>query len=193
MKLHAFDFDKTLTNVDTIFGFYKQTNKRNFFFVIKHSLLLFAAIIYKLKLIDNEDLKKIGVKLFLVGKSRIEIINGAKEYSKKIKLNQIYFNNFLTIKKEQRIIISASFEEYLEFIFPEEKIVGSRLSFKNDKVTGLDRNMYGSSKSKFLLKNNIEKLESFYTDSYSDLPLMKMASNIYLIEKGKPQRINLTK
>ena len=37
---------------------------------------------------------------------------------------------------------------------------------------------------KFKEKYKEERIEKFYTDSYSDLPLMNLAQEVYLVEHG---------
>ena len=66
----VFDFDKTLTFKDTLFGFYKIVNKNSSIFLIKRLLLLIGAFLYKFKIIDNDSLKSFGIFLFLKGKDK---------------------------------------------------------------------------------------------------------------------------
>lgn len=178
-KLYVFDFDKTLTNKDSIVGFYLEVNKRNGFLngIIKRFVLLLSSILYKLKIVSNSKLKKIGVHLFLKGVHRKEIDLIALTYSKKIILNKIYYEVFKKIPQEQRLVSSASYEEYLKYIFPNENIVGSTLNYKLDKVHSLKINNYGIEKAKHT--NNIHSL---YTDSYSDKPLMDKSKNVFLVK-----------
>lgn len=185
----VFDFDKTLTNYDTLFGFYRAANKRNIFFQLKRFLLLGAAVGSKLGLLSNHQLKKFGVYLFLKGKTQKEIEKAAKNYASKIKLNKIYSTDFISCPKQKRIIISASFEEYLKELIPGENIIGSRLAIYQKKVVGLERNMYGKEKPLALRQINVEKIACLYTDSYSDKPLMDMADQIYYVENGNKRII----
>jgi phosphoserine phosphatase len=78
----VFDFDRTLINKDSLFGFYKLMDGENRFFRLKRYILLIAAVAYKLKLFSNTSLKKIGVYLFLKGKSKSEIDLRSAEYAR---------------------------------------------------------------------------------------------------------------
>ena len=66
-KIIVFDFDKTLTKNDTIFGFYLYVTKKNLLFPFKIVLYVIIILLSKLKLINNTSLKKLGVLFFLSG------------------------------------------------------------------------------------------------------------------------------
>ncbi|PKD43247.1 haloacid dehalogenase-like hydrolase [Rhodohalobacter barkolensis] len=189
-QMIVFDFDKTLTEKDTLFGFYRSVHKENFSFLIRRTIHLGAAFIYKLGIINNDQLKKIGVSLFLSGMpvSKLKIM--AKEYIGDIKLNQVYYHDFLNAPKQKRVIISASFEIYLKELFPEEIVVGSLLKIKKGTIVGLDRNMYGIRKRNYLMSIGINEIDCLYTDSYSDLPLMKMSKKIFLVKNDEVNEIH---
>lgn len=181
-----FDFDKTLTNKDTLYGFYYIIDNKHPLFQIKRLLQIFSAVLYKMKIISNTQLKIIGVKLFLKGKSKQYIHSAAKEYAKKIVLNEIYSNFYLTTNPESRLIISASLEEYLNEIFQCEKVIGSSLLYENGRVKSLEKNMYGKEKLiTFQKMFHNSKIDKIYTDSYSDLPLIEKAEEVCIIKNGK--------
>lgn len=186
----VFDFDKTLTDKDTLFGFYRcASTDKKLVFVLKKYLLLVIALLYKAKLISNTTLKKTGVFLFLNGKSKEEITNAANVYAKSVGLNILYESVFLKIPREHRMIISASFTVYLKYIFPGENIFGSALKFTNNKVSGLELNMYGKAKLAVFKDSSSADIDAFYTDSYSDQPLIDIANEAYLVGKGRVKKI----
>jgi phosphoserine phosphatase len=189
----VFDFDKTLTERDTLFGFYRSVHKDSWSFQFKRIINLGAALIYKMGIIDNDQLKKIGINLFLKGQSVNALKLKAKEYISDVKLNQIYYNNFLDTQKQNRLIISASFEIYLKELFPDEIVVGSLLKIENGKVVGLERNMFGNQKRNYLFNMGIEEIACLYTDSYSDLPIMKMSEKILHVKNGSLNEIERNK
>lgn len=180
----VFDFDKTLTNQDTLFGFYKAVHGDGIRFRIKHLGLILAAILYKSRVISNDQLKKIGVFLFLKNKSEKAINQAGEDYASKIALNEIYQQAFLKTPKDQRLINSAAFEEYLKKLFPEENVVGSQLYYKNWKVVGLSRNMYGKAKVDYMVRESYWPIDALYTDSNADAPLSKKAKCIKKVKIG---------
>jgi phosphoserine phosphatase len=181
----VFDFDKTLTSHDTLFGFYKAVHGDGIRFRIKHLGLLLAAILYKSRLISNDQLKKVGVFLFLKNKSEKTINQAGQDYASKIALNEIYQQQFLKTPKDQRLIISAAFEEYLKKLFPDENVVGSKLYYKNGEVVGLSRNMYGKAKVDYLFKEGLRPIQEFYTDNNSDRPLINRSEKVWLVKNGE--------
>jgi len=185
-NLYVFDFDKTLTYNDTILGFYYELNKRNntILKIIKRVILLKASILYKLKIISNDTLKIVGVRLFLKGLKKNEIEKVADAYSKLITLNKIYYEIFINTPKKQRIISSASFEVYLKYVFPDENVIGTTLNYKQGQVDSLKTNNYGTEKV-----NSIDKIFTLYTDSFSDKPLMDISKNVYMVKDDTIKKI----
>jgi len=182
----VFDFDKTLINKDTLFGFYKTVHGDGLIFKIKHFVLLVFAVFYKLKIINNDKLKMIGISLFLKGKTKEEIETAAINYAKTLNLNQLYENTFLNTPKEKRIVISASPLVYLEKVFPGERVLGTLLTYRQNKVRGLKKNCYGKNKVDFLKEIlpdlNIDKV---YSDSMSDKPLFEKSKKYYIVKNAK--------
>jgi len=181
----VFDFDKTLTCEDTLFGFYRQINKNNVFFQIKRLLYLGVAVLVKSGFFNNDHLKTWGVFLFLKGKNQEEIEKAASVYGAKIHLNNLFHEVFQKYPKEERMILSASFENYLKHCLPGENIVASKLCFKNGRVKGLKRNLYGEHKKETLKAMGIPEINEFYTDSYNDRPLMQLTTKVWIVNKGK--------
>jgi len=179
-----FDFDKTLVNKDTLFGFYKAVDGKNKTFQLKRLLMLIAAFAYKLNLINNDKLKKIGIALFLNGKTMTEITSAAESYVKSLQLNQIYHEEFLNCPKHKRIIISASPEIYLKKMFPDEVVLGTVLGFKTKEVS-LIFNCYRHKKLlRFQQEYPNSQIEKVYSDSYSDLPLFEESKEYNIIKDG---------
>ena len=98
---------------------------------------------------------------------------------------------YLDIKREDDVIISAS----PEFLLTEccnrlgiKHLMASRVDGKTGKYDGL--NCYGSEKPKrfdeHFGESEREKIEAFYSDSYSDAPLAVIAKEAYLIKGHKP-------
>ena len=182
-----FDFDKTLTDYDTLLGFYRSASNSKGIFAFKKLIFSLFSLCYKLKIINNDVLKSIGIIFFLYGKQKKEILKIAKEYSKNIKLNKLYYNNFMdSINSNKVLVVSASFEEYLIHLFPQDILIASQIKYSsNGRVVGLERNIYGEKKKIALAKNNIKNIDILYTDNLSDKPLMEISKTIYLIKNGE--------
>jgi phosphatidylglycerophosphatase C len=182
-SITVFDFDKTLTDKDTLFGYYRCVAGGDRLFLMKRSLLLVAGILYKSGIIQNNTRKRFGISLFLKGKSRFEIEKAAQQYAGKIELNSIYHKHFLKAEGE-KWVISASPEIYLRHLFPGEQVAGTTFVFSGDKVKGLDVNMFGPEKKKYLNEKGISLISEFYTDSLTDKPVMDIAQKVFIVKDG---------
>jgi phosphoserine phosphatase len=180
----VFDFDKTLTDRDTLFGFYRIAAAGDPLFHFKRLLLIAAGVFYKIGLIRNRTLKRIGIYLFLKGKTRDELELAAQSYSEQIELNDIYVNRFQKTDGE-KWIVSASPEIYLRHLFPGDNVVGTTFTYSGNKVVGLEINMFGQEKKRFLGEIGITKIHKLYTDSISDKSLMDISENVYIVNQGQ--------
>jgi phosphoserine phosphatase len=179
----VFDFDKTLTDSDTLFGYYRTVSKSDRLFILKRILLLASGVLYKAGVIKNSTLKRVGISLFLKGRTRIELEIAAKKYVKQIKLNDIYHNHYMKTEGE-KWVVSASPEIYLRHLFTGEQVAGTTFTYSGDKVQGLAVNMFGREKRKYLNEKGIGHIGELYTDSQTDKPLMEISEKIYLINQG---------
>ena len=147
-------------------------------------LYLIIILFVKLKFLSNSFLKQIGVYFFLKGFSKDQIEVFSKSYAKQIKYNRLFHDFDFNRTDLDIYIVSASYEIYLNKIFPENvKIIGSKLSFKNGYVNKLKFNNYAESKLLSLKKNNIFKIDTLFTDSISDLALAKISEKIVVVYK----------
>ena len=180
-NITVFDFDKTLTVKDTLFGFFLYVSKGMLLrwpFVFVYMMLM---VLTKINIIDNRKLKVIGVRLFLQGKktSQIEILG--QEYSKLIDYNYL-------IKQAQNtqgkvILITASFDVYTKHVLPGATVIASTLISVNGRISGLDFNCYGENKVNALNRVGVSSIDIFYTDSAADLPLVKISNKTILVTK----------
>ena len=179
----VFDFDKTLTDRDTLSGFYKTVAKGDPLQFFKRMLLITAGVLYKTGLIRNRTLKRIGIYLFLKGVSRDELDIAARRYSEQVELNDIYLNYYKKTDGE-KWIVSASPEVYLRRLFPGENVAGTTLTYRGDRVLGLETNMFGQEKKKFLGEKGIIEIRKLYTDSITDQSLMDISEDVYIVDRG---------
>ncbi len=183
----AFDFDKTITRIDTLndliiykFGMRKFIRK-----MIELSPLLF---LYVLKIIPNYVAKQKLFASFFAGLMEEEFNELCRDYS----LNRI--KNILrheAIKKiewhkkegHKIIIISASMENWIKPWAEENSInevIATLPEIKNSLLTGrfATKNCHGKEKVERLLEKYPEKEEYFlyaYGDSRGDRELLRLA------------------
>ena len=185
-KVIVYDFDKTLTYKDTLTGFFIHCATKNALYPFKVFAYSAATVLAKPGFMDNTRLKQIGVKLFLQGKTIDEIKAYAKSYGETIAFNTLFHEIVKRGKSTSNddivCIVSASFEEYLQPLFPSTIVVhGSRLAYIDNKVSGLEMNCYKDKKVQRLIESGIRKIDILYTDSYSDAPLARISKKIVVV------------
>lgn len=187
-KVIVFDFDDTLTTFDTIFPFFNFSCENNL--LVKNTKILalyFLMFLYKAGIISNKTLKNFGIKLFIKGLDKSRLIEISEKFIKQLS----YHNSVLAkleehLQKGEKIIISsASFEEYLNISLPDNESVvklSSKIKYINNKAISLEFNNYGAEKVNYF-KNNGLKIDTFYTDSYSDRFLAEIAEKTVIVKK----------
>ncbi len=184
-KIVVYDFDKTLTYKDTLWGFFTVAGRERALFVLKMFMYVKDMILAKAGLITNTELKKRGVRYFLKGLSAGTIEELSRVYVKQIRLNRLYRQMIDTMQNDtDYFVVSASFETYVRLLFPDNvTVIGSRLAYKNGHVDSLAFNCYKEAKRSVLHETGIYAIDLLYTDSYSDAALAEMAKKIVVVDK----------
>lgn len=189
-KVIVFDFDKTMTEKDTILGFYRFASRFKLSYSLKLPIYYLFAILTKMKFKSNMELKRLGVRLFLNGLEKEYLEKVGIDYSSEIKMNDIYRTDFFEYPVENVLVMSASYEVYLNPLFPNHRVVGSLLSYDSSlKVSDLLINMYGERKQEWLNDHGIDEIDLLYTDSFSDKPLMDISKNVFLVKNGEKEML----
>ena len=189
-KIIVFDFDKTLTYKDTLFGFFKYAAKRNVFYPLKLLILYKSLVFSKLGILNNSQLKNIGIKLFLKNLDADDLKNKFLNFHKTITYNKLFYD-LKYYKNTNYYIVSASFQDYLRPIFPNPVFVlGSLIKYKNKKANCLAFNCFEEAKIDALKKLNITQIDVLYTDSYSDVALAKIAKQTVVVNGDKTTTCN---
>jgi hypothetical protein len=184
-KIIVYDFDKTLTCEDTLFGFFRFSSDKNIWYPFKIIIYVACMVLTKFNFISNESLKLAGVHIFLRKVDSNMLRLRSNFYHKKIEFNKI-FKELNFDQDIDYVVVSASFEDYLRPIFPNfVRIVGSKLDYSQVNGFFLKFNCYGENKVKALAMHNIACIDTLYTDSINDLPLAKISKRIILIRKDK--------
>lgn len=184
-KTVVFDFDRTLSKKDTNLAFFYFFAKKQKYGSLKLIIYFLYKIIQKFRVISNESLKNIGLSLFVRPLTYENYLELCKLFAKDIEINKEVNKRYdeYCLANENVIILTASIKEYVEFLFPEAKVLGSEIIF-NEKGTYLSFHCYGENKLYALNKNNIFQIDDVYTDSLSDLPLVRISKKIFLVKSG---------
>lgn len=175
----VFDFDRTLTHIDTILGFYRYCHGRSPLLPLKLLAFLSSAAGMKLGLVTPAHLKEFGVRLFLGALEREDVERHGRDYASRIQLNRIYYDEFK--RHKQAIILSASFREYLTPLFPDATVIASEIRYVSEKPAGVLRHCHGDDKVALLRERGIDRVDFLYTDSVEDLPVVRISDVTFLV------------
>ena len=186
--MKGYDFDKTIYDGDSTTDF--------FFYIIFHRPYLLVFVPYFLIVLSLYGLK-------IIGKKRIKellffFIPWHKNINKIVdkfwqKHANKVFDWYSFQKQPDDLIISASLDFLLEPVMKLLSIknwMSTRFNVKTGKIFG--ENCYGKEKlNRFNIEYKKVELEAFYSDSMSDLPMMKVAKEAWLVKNKKPQKIDV--
>jgi len=185
--LVLFDFDGTITVIDSTLSFYKFLYNSKLLFLYNHYFLcLRYVLLYRLKLISYFTLKKKRLDIHTTKFNDSEILKLSEEYYKK------YYHNLLNPKAMDRInwhknqghelwVISASYDFLLQKWSMENglNLITNKTSLDNCKrrINGRDVN-YESKVEYLKLKVDLESYSEIYAygDSDGDKAMLDLAN-----------------
>lgn len=174
------DFDKTLTNYDTFIPFLCYYSTQSIFKRLGLILIIGIAVALKLRLVSNDVYKLFAVKVMFRGDHYVNFEKRAREFSSRIELNAL---GQQMASRDRIIILTASFKEYIEPLFPNAIIYGTELDIDdNGYIKGVTTNLYGHKKLLKYRENHNEKMTIFYSDSPSDLCMKDVSNEFKLVE-----------
>ena len=183
--MNIYDFDNTIFKGDSSYKFIIYSLFRHPFIVI---ISLFKGLIAKIK---NKEFKIIKSEIFSFVKYIKDFDNYMDKYINKNMKNikEFYSKN----KKEDDVVISASFDFIIERFCQKlniKYVISSKYDVSNGHIIG--ENCKGEEKVKALyLYFNKPVINEAYSDSYSDLPMLKLAKRAYLVKNDKITLINV--
>lgn len=188
MRLIVFDFDKTLTQKDTFYPFLLFAARGPWYRVaLKKLAYLLFRILYRLSLISNFHLKDKGIRLFLKGYDRSQLLQTGEKYFAQIAFYPnilALLEDFLRQNDTQVVISTSSLEEYIMPAlkkYPAIQLHASKIKYRDGKVAGLEENNYRERK---LIPYKSYRIRALFTDSLSDSALAQNADTINLVTKS---------
>ena len=177
--MRVFDFDKTLTIKDTTLDFFC-------FGLSKGNTILCTVLYYvlassvKLGFLSVLSLKIILLRLRFKNVGLDEWSMHCQSFAKTIKTNKLYTQ--VNWRELDLLIISASFKEVLQHLFPYSvKVFATTVKCENGKWQ-IEDHLYRSRKREVLIENGIQEIDEFYTDSWHDRSVIEMAKKIYWVK-----------
>lgn len=188
--MNVYDFDKTIYNGDSSIDFYifcLKKQKKIIFLLPKQILAFF---LYKTKIKDKIYFKQIYF-------SFLKYVSNVDEMIEEFWNENFYkFTNwYLKQKKSNDVIISASpafLLNPLEKKLNIAKVIATDVDKKSGKF--LSKNCYGNEKITFFKRYySLSKIEKFYSDSLSDIYMLRKAKNGYIVNNRKNEIILIDK
>jgi hypothetical protein len=186
-EIIVFDFDKTLTNSDTVFTFFLFCSRRNPIRLLFIPFFPIVKILSKFHFISVKKEKEIGLKFFCPRKIH-KFKECCYQFAKRLALNDIYYNELIPLinSNNKIVIVSASFQYYMESLFPGIKVIGTLMKTNAlDQIVGICQHPFKEEKAILLQSKNLSVIKCFYTDSKNDLPTSKLAEKTIWVKHGK--------
>lgn len=184
--MNVYDFDKTIYNGDSTIDFYLFALRRNPLLIRYLPTQIGGFVLYYLGKIDKTQLKEKFFRFARGVNCEKSVVAFWKRNKKKIA------HWYMEQQKEDDVVISASPVFLLQPICHQ---LGIRhlIASETDPSSGkfLSANCYGTVKVERWKETFGEcRIDNFYSDSLSDLPMAKLADHAFLIVKGQPQQWN---
>jgi phosphoserine phosphatase len=183
-KICVFDFDNTVYDGNVTLDFFKFSLKRHFLRGIFLPIIGAYYILLRHGLIDLSKFIEVSYKYLVnINTFKTDLDKFWEKHFAKIKV--LYFKR----KGSTNIIVSASPDVFIEPIISKLdcKLIASHFDVDTGKVVG--QLCYGLEKVVRLVKEGINSFDEFYTDDYSDSPLIKMAKFAYLVRGNSAQLV----
>lgn len=187
--MNVYDFDNTIYDGESTFDFFLCCIKHDKRFLKLLPLLVRKLIKYKLCLISNEELifyaEKYAAEFFKYMPDLDDVV--CEFWDKNIHKIKPYYAG---TRRDDDVVISAS----CDFLLLE---AAKRLGIKNlicstiDRKTGKVGEMCFRANKPTLFKKHFPdaKIDTFYTDSMNDKPLIDLAETAYLVKGNKLKKV----
>jgi len=179
--MNVYDFDHTIYDGDSSVDFYLFVLCRRPYIIVFLPLQICGMALFLFGIFSKERMKE----AFFVFIRYIPLQETVSRFwdrnRKKIK------SWYLQQKQDSDVIVSASPEFLLEPLvcrFLGVALIASRIDANTGKYIG--KNCFGGEKvTRFLAAYPTAVVDDFYSDSYSDEPLARIANNAFLVRKNK--------
>ena len=174
--INIYDFDDTIYDGDSSVDFFKYCLKINKKVLFTIPSILFAFILYMLKIKEKEYFKSKFFSFVKYFENIESVVDDFWKYND-CKVKDFYKKQY----KDTDIIISASPEFLLKPVSKKYKfeLIASKVSTKTGEF---EKNCYGEEKVERLKEFGYNTCNKFYSDSLSDLPLKNIAKEAYIVK-----------
>ena len=197
-KILIIDLDNTIISCDSfkLFLYRWFLKKPKNFFLNIHKLMLFF-FLFKVNLINRTELKKRFLVIAFMKTKKKEIQKFGNNFAKIIikKYLKKKAKNMINKKFKKKILISASPDFYVKkigILLGFDEVFSTKVILDKNKVSIKGMNCYGKEKLRIIKKLKLNRQRTiFFTDSASDLPLIKYCFKSFIMPKSLLDRILL--
>ena len=179
--MNVYDFDKTIYDGDSSVNFYKFCVRKKPSVLKYLPVQLWAFFKYLVRAHDKTAMKEVFYRYFAeIDDVDLLLYEFWEKNMSKIK------NWYTETKRDDDVIISASPEFLLEYPCKMMNIhlIASVVDKKTGKYDG--KNCHGEEKvSRFYKEFEKGSIDKFYSDSYSDAPLAKIANESFMVKGNR--------
>ena len=184
--MNGYDFDKTIYQGDSSIDFYWFCLRKNKKVLLQLPQQIWGLIRYTLGFIDRTKFKEYFFSFLKNNKDTKKYVE--EFWNKKIsKIKPWYIEQ----KNKSDVILSASPEFLLKPLAQKlgVKVIASKVDIKSGKF--LQKNCRGEEKARqFKAEYKNTRLESFYSDSMVDRPMMNLADKAYYVKGDRIYDLN---
>jgi HAD superfamily hydrolase (TIGR01490 family) len=191
----VFDFDKTITKYDTYIRFLMVALWSRPWRICYCLHLPGIVLLHFLGFLSNTELKQIFLKAISGGMERSAISCLVDHFIDMLFTSGLYADALKIIHKHRSekhslILASAGFDFYIEPIAKKlgfDTVICTKAEWNDDKLTGrtAGENCFGEAKCNAVFSYLSEKITPYhviaYTDNYSDVPLLLLSDEPYLV------------
>lgn len=180
--MNVYDFDGTIYDGDSTLDFYKHCLKSHPCIMLLLPKQFYSFVLYKLNRVDKTQFKE---TFFCFLKKMADVDDAVFKFWD---LHESKIKTWYKAQQQQDdVIISASPEFLLKEICKRlniELLLASQIEKNTGVFSG--KNCYGKEKvNRFYQTFPEMKIDNFYSDSYSDLPMAKIAEQAYIVRKNE--------
>lgn len=176
--MNVYDFDKTILPYDSTQAFFRMLFLKYPRLWLHLPSMGIAALKYGVKAISKTEMKNVMYQIF----TKIDQLDEEVKLFWKDREHHIH-SWYLSQKRSDDVIISASPSFLLQPICEklEVHLIASEIDLTNGHHIG--ENCYGKEKPlRFAHEFNLDDIDAFYSDSYSDTPMAVHAKQAYLVK-----------
>lgn len=178
----VFDFDKTLIYNDSLTEIFKKEIGYRYHLLVVYFLFKFLS---KFGIISVKKEKELMLR-FLFNSNKDRFDKACIDFAKSVEFTPVISKLRECILSGDRVILlSATYEKLLVYLFPNIEIIGLKLDLCGNKIKGISQHPYSMEKYNLLIENNIVNIDFAYFDSKKDEVIIPLCKKWFKVVNGE--------